>query len=282
MFRSADPVLAAQVANALARAYVKWNTVSKSTTTGEASEWLKQQVEEQRRVVQQSEAAIQRYKKEHEAEALGERQNIVVQKLGELQSAATRAKAETIEKQTQYQQLSTLKSNRDALDTLPAIASNAYIHGMKQELAGLQQQLTQASEQLGERHPDIVRLHSAVDDADRKLRAEIAKLAAAIRNEYEAARTRERALEAAFEGQKLEVQALNAKAVEYTALDRTATANRLLLDNLEQRSKQITLARDLPSGSASCWIRPRLRARPSDRANSATSCWASPGAAPWR
>jgi capsular exopolysaccharide synthesis family protein len=249
-FRSTDPVVAAEVANAIARAYVKWNTEFKSNTTGEASDWLKRQVEEQRRLVHASEAALQSYKKDHDAEALGERQNIVVQKLADLQAAVTRARSETIEKQTQFAQLSALKSNQGALDTLPAIASNAYIHGIKDELATLQQQLAQASEQLGELHPEIIRLRTAVDAADRKLRTEISKLSASIGNEYEAAQTRERALAALFERQKVEVQELNAKAVEFTALDRAATANRLLLDNLEQRSKQITLARDLPSASA--------------------------------
>jgi polysaccharide biosynthesis transport protein len=250
-FRSTDPVAAAQVANAVARAYVKWNTEFKSSTTGEASDWLKRQVEEQRKLVHASEAALQTYKKDHDAEALGERQNIVVQKLGDLQGAVTRGRAETIEKQTQYAQLSGLASNNVALDTLPAIASNPYIHGIKDELANLQQQLALASEQLGDRHPDIIKLRAAVEAADRKLRTEISKLSASIRNEYEAARARESALTVAFERQKVEVQELNAKAVEYTALDRAATANRLLLDNLEQRSKQITLARDLPSASAS-------------------------------
>jgi polysaccharide biosynthesis transport protein len=250
-FRSTDPVLAAQIANAVARAYVKWNTEFKSSTTGEASDWLKRQVEEQRKLVHASEAALQSYKKDKDAEALGERQNVVVQKLAEVQSAATRARAETIEKQTQYEQLSAMQSKHDALDTLPAIASNPYIHGIKDELAVLQQQLAQASEQLGDRHPDIIRLRTAVDAADQKLRTEISKLSASIGNEYAAARARESALTAAFERQKLEVQQLNAKAVEYTALDRAATANRLLLDNLEQRSKQITLARNLPSASVS-------------------------------
>jgi polysaccharide biosynthesis transport protein len=244
-FRSTDPVAAAEVANAVARAYVKWNTEFKSSTTGEASDWLKRQVEEQRRLVNASEAALQSYKKDNDAEALGERQNVVVQKLAEVQSA------ETIEKQTQYEQLSAMQSKHDALDTFPAIASNQFIHSIKNELAGLQQQLAQASEQLGERHPDIIKLRTAVDAADQKLRTEISKLSASIGNEYVAARARESALTAAFERQKLEVQQLNAKAVEYTALDRAATANRLLLDNLEQRSKQITLARDLPSASAS-------------------------------
>jgi capsular exopolysaccharide synthesis family protein len=250
-FRSTNPVMAAEVANALARAYVKWNTEYKASTTGEASDWLKQQVEQQRKLVEASEAALQRYKKEHGAEALGERQNIVVQKLADLQAAATKARGDTIEKETQYQQLLRLESSADALDTLPAIASNAYIHAAKDELATAQQQLAQLSEQLGDRHPDIIRLRAAVEIARQKVHTEISKVAAAIHNDYEAARAREAALTAAFERQKLEVQDLNAKAVEYTALDRAATANRLLLDNLEQRSKQITLARNLPSASAS-------------------------------
>ena len=250
-FRSTDPVIAAEVANALARAYVKWNTVSKSTTTGEASDWLKKQVEEQRRFVQSSEAAVQRYKRENEAEALGERQNLVVQKLADIQAQTTRAATERIDKETQFLQLSRLQAQGGALDTLPAIASNPFIQASKGQLADMQQQLAQASEQLGNLHPDFIKLQTAVENAERKLQNETSKVAAAIRNDYENAKSRERAMTAAFERQKLEVQALNAKAVEYTGLDRTATANRLLLDNLEQRSKQITLARDLPSASTS-------------------------------
>jgi polysaccharide biosynthesis transport protein len=52
-----------------------------------------------------------------------------------------------------------------------------------------------------------------------------------------------------LERQKIEFQQLGAKSVEYTALDRAATANRLLLDNLEQRSRQVSLARDVPTAS---------------------------------
>jgi succinoglycan biosynthesis transport protein ExoP len=53
-----------------------------------------------------------------------------------------------------------------------------------------------------------------------------------------------------LEAQKDEVSSLNAKAVEYTALEGEARANRALLDHLVQRSRQIALARDLPSGNA--------------------------------
>jgi uncharacterized protein involved in exopolysaccharide biosynthesis len=69
------------------------------------SEWLSEQVDEQRKLVQASEAALQRYREEHGADALGDRQNIVVQRLGELQAAATAAAAVAIEKEALYKQL---------------------------------------------------------------------------------------------------------------------------------------------------------------------------------
>ena len=70
---------------------------------------------------------------------------------------------------------------------------------------------------------------------------------AAIRNDFEAAQARERALVAALERQKAAVQTLNSKAVEYTALEREATSNREVLDKLLQRSREAALARELQS-----------------------------------
>lgn len=252
-FRSTDPLRAAQIANAMAGAYVARSLELTSSTAGEGSAWLQKQVEEQRKRVEESETALQQYRMLHQAEALGERgndhQDIVAQKLADLQVALTKARTETIEKEAQYQQLLRLTSNPNALDTLPAIASSAFIQQLKQELADRQQQLAQASEELGERHPDRVKLQTEVDTAERKLRSEISTLAASIRNDYESARARETALSATFERQKLEVRALDAKAVEYTTLDRSANANRALLDDLLQRASQVTLSRDLPTGN---------------------------------
>jgi capsular exopolysaccharide synthesis family protein len=252
-FQSTDPLRATQIANAMAEAYVGRSLSLTSSTTGEASAWLQNQVEEWRKRVEQSEAALQEYRTEHQADALGDRgddrTDIVARKLADLQMALTDARTETIEKETQYQQLVALTSNPSALDTLPAIASSGFIQQLKQELADRQRQLAQASKELGERHPDRVKLQTEVDAAERRLQTEIATLAASIQNDYESARARESALNQAFEHQKREVQALNAKAVEYTALDSSAKANRALLDDLLQRTRQVTLSRDLPSGN---------------------------------
>jgi len=254
-FRSTDPLQSSQVSNALARAYLQQNLEFRSKTSGEASEWLTKQVGELRKLVEQNEAALQRYRTEHGAEALmtdrlgTEQQNIVVQKLAALQVAETKARTETIERLAEYRQLQAAKANQEPLDTVPAISSNSYIQGLKVEVAGLQRQLAQASKELGERHPEIIKLQGAVQNADRKLQTEISNVARAIENNYEAARSRERELDADLARQKVEVQSLNGKAVEYTALEREATSNREVLDRLLQRSRETALTRELQTSN---------------------------------
>ena len=252
-FGSPDPVLAARVANALARAYVKQTVEFRTKISGDASDWLDKQVEEQRKLVEKSEMALQRYRTDKGADALFTdklgvaQQNIVVQKLGALQAAATTARAETIQKEAVYRQLAATQASRNPLDTVPAIASNHYIQTLKGDLTTLQRQMVQVSKELGERHPDYIKLEGAVQNAEAKLQAETSNMAAAIRNDFEAAQASERALGAALERQKVEVQTLNGKAVEYTALEREANSNREVLDKLLQRSREATLARQLQS-----------------------------------
>ena len=85
----------------------------------------------------------------NDAVSLEERQNIVVQKLADLNAAVTRAKTERIQKEAAYNQIRALQNDRAALDTFPAILSNTFIQQQKSELADLQRQQAQLSEKLG-------------------------------------------------------------------------------------------------------------------------------------
>jgi capsular exopolysaccharide synthesis family protein len=252
-FSSPDPQTAANVANALARAYVSQNGDIRGRASDDASDWLSKQVDQQRHLVEESEAALQRYRQEHGADALFtdqrgvEQQNIVVQKLAELQGAVTKARTDTIEKEALYRQISFAEANREALDALPPVANDPYIQRLKGELDELQRQRAQASKELGDRHPDILKLQGAIETTEGKLQTELANVATSIRKDFEAAQSREHNLTTALEQQKLQVQALNGKAVEYTALEREAASNREVLDKLLQRSREINLSRQLES-----------------------------------
>jgi succinoglycan biosynthesis transport protein ExoP len=248
-FRSPDPAMAANAANALAKEYIDQNLAFKFDSSKEASDWLGKQLDEQRKQVNASEQALQRYREQTDAVSLEDRQNIVVQKLGDLNAAVTRAKTERIQKEAAYSQIRTLQNNRTALDTLPAIVSNTFVQQLKSELAGLQRQQAQLSEKLGPRHPDMAKLALAIQNTEAKIQGEIGKVVQSMRNDYQQTLAQEQSLAEALEQQKRDALALNRTGIEYGALARDAASNRQIFESLMQRAKETGISGDLKTSN---------------------------------
>jgi succinoglycan biosynthesis transport protein ExoP len=244
-FRSPDPQLAANIANSLARNYIEQNLELRLQSSKEATDWLAQQLAEQRRQVEASERALQEYRERNDAVSLEDRQNIVVQKLADLNAAVTRARTERIQKEAAYNQIRAVQNNRAALDTLPAIVSNTFIQNQKAELAELQRQQAQMSERLGPKHPDMLKITLAIEAAQARIDAEIAKVVESLRNDYQQALAQERELAAALDQQKREALDLNRKGIEYGVLARDAAANRQVFESLMQRMKETGVSSEL-------------------------------------
>jgi capsular exopolysaccharide synthesis family protein len=185
---------------------------------------------------------LQRYREQNDAVSLEEGQNIVVQRLVQLSTAVTAARATRIEKAGLYDQLRSIQQSRAPLDTFPAILSNSFIQGLKSELAELQQREAQLSEQFGELHPEIIQIRGAMATAESKLKVEVDKAAEAVRNEFLAAEAREKEMARALEAQQREVLALDRKSIGYGALQRDAATNRQIYESLLQRAKETEVA----------------------------------------
>jgi capsular exopolysaccharide synthesis family protein len=248
-FRSADAALATQIVNALAKNYIAQTLDYKYSASKDANDWLSEQLAEQRKQVEAAEAKLQAYREHNDAISLADRQNIVVQKLTDLNSAVTRAKTERIQKEAMWMQLRTLESNPAALDTFPAILSNTFIQQQKSELAQLQQQSAQLSEKFGEKHPEIIKNRTAIQSAQLKLQAEIAKVVAAVRTEYQAARAQEGSLAYALSQQKGEALSMNRKGIEYSVLERDVESSKQIYESLLQRTKETGVASELKSSN---------------------------------
>jgi succinoglycan biosynthesis transport protein ExoP len=237
-FASPDAALSARVANTLATQYIQQNLEFKFNASKEASDWLTGQLAEQRKQVDASEQALQRYREQTDAVSLEDRQNIVVQKLSDLNAAVTRAKTDRMLKEGAYNQIKAVQGDRNALDTIPAILSNSFIQQQKAEIADLQRQQSQLSEKLGPNHPDMRKVTTTIQQADIKLQGEIAKVVQGMRNDYQAAAAQEQSLTAVLNQQKDEALALNRKGIDYGTLQRDATTNQQIFSSLLQRTKE--------------------------------------------
>ena len=244
-FRWRDPVAAAEIANAHAKQYIEQSLEKRFVASEDATKWLDAQLADERKRVEASESALQAYREQYDALSLQDGQNIVVQKLGELNAAVTRAKTTRIERETEYRELLEVQRDPAALDAFPAILSNAFIQQLKGQLVGLQRDYARLSESLGERHPTIIETRTALETTENRLGAEVARLVESVRTAYQAALTDEQSLTRALEEQKAEAMALNRRGIEYAALQREAESVRLVYQSLLQRAKETSVSREL-------------------------------------
>jgi capsular exopolysaccharide synthesis family protein len=246
-FRSTDPGFAAEAANALANAYIAQNLEFKTQAVEQSAEWLSGQLGEQRRQVTESEAALQKYREQNNAVSLEDSESIVAQKLGELSTMVTRAKAERMQKESVYRQMSAARSSPAALDAFPAIVGNVYIQQIRAELAREQTRKAQLGEKLGPLHPDMVQATTSIQALETKLQAEYAKQVGAAEREYEAALALEQNLVGALAAQQNEVLALNRRHIGMTALQREVASNRQIFESLLQRTREAGIVGEMKS-----------------------------------
>ena len=154
---SSEPQLASDMANGIAQAYIQQNLEARFSASKDATDWFGAQLAEQRKKVEETEIALQRYKETHDAIAVEDRENIVVQRLADLNGAVTKAKTTRIEKEALYAQLKAVQGT-SAVDTFTAVLGNEFIQKLKSEIGDLQRQQAQLTEKYGDRHPEMVRI----------------------------------------------------------------------------------------------------------------------------
>ena len=104
-YRSPEPATLRRWPTALAKNYIEQNLEYKFMASKEASDWLGERLAEQRRRSKRRKLALQQYREQNDAISLEDRENIVVQKLADLNAAVTQAKTERMQKEAMYQQL---------------------------------------------------------------------------------------------------------------------------------------------------------------------------------
>ncbi|MGE3957923.1 MAG: GumC family protein [Vicinamibacterales bacterium] len=242
VYTSTDPAFAAKAANALAKAYIAQSLEFRFSESKETADWLGEQLAEQRKALEASEAALQAYREKNGAVSVTDSaSNIVVQRLSDLNSALTKAKTERINKEAIYNQLKAAEAG-GKLDTFPSVQANEFIQKLRGDLTDLQRQQALLSERYGERHAEMIKIRASVELAEAKLKAELGKVVESVRNEYQAALAEEQSLQGALNTQKSEALSLNRTGIEFGVLQREVESNKQLYESLMQRTKETDIS----------------------------------------
>ncbi|HLB91527.1 MAG TPA: polysaccharide biosynthesis tyrosine autokinase [Terriglobales bacterium] len=254
-FDSTDPQLAAGVVNTLASTYVEQNFKTKFESTMQASDWLSKQLVDLQMKVETSQEKLVRYQKEHEILGTDEKQNIITEKLDELNKEMTTAESDRMQKEAVYRQTQTNDPVQVAAAIIAdssgggGVAASTLLDKLREQQAALRIQIAELSSQFGPSYPKVVQLNNQVKEIDRQLQLETNKAVDHLKGLYLAALQRENMLHESFERQKQEANKLNESAIEYSILKRDLDSNRTLYEGLLEKLKEAGVTAGLRSNN---------------------------------
>jgi polysaccharide biosynthesis transport protein len=236
-FESNDRNLAAQVVNTLAATYIQQNLESRWQASQKASEWLSQQLMGMKSKLEKSEDELQQYARDNGLLFLetdkGTSENIVTQRLRQLQEELTKAQADRYEKQSLY-----LLVQQGDFSSLPGIFNNKLMQDLTEKLAELERERSRLSSIFNPDYPQVKEIQNQIDEAQSTLSDERERAAKAIANDYRAAVERENMLQQAFKDQQHDADLIAEKSVQYNILKREADTNKQLYVGLLEKLKE--------------------------------------------
>lgn len=242
---SEDPVKAAQLANAIAEAYLIAQLDAKYDATRRANQWLSTKLQDMRVKVRESESAVEDYRRRAGLLQSSKDGTLIAQQVTDLNAQLMAARADRTAYEARLQQVRSLAQSPNGPEaTVDVLGSPVIVDLLRQETE-VKRKLAELSQELGDRHPRMVSVRSEVSDVQAKIRSEIAKILQKMENEAAIARTREASLQKSLTTLEQRLAQANVAQVQLRALEREAEANKSTLEGFLSRFQELSAQTDL-------------------------------------
>ena len=241
-FSSANPDLAAQVANTIVATYLSTQQAVKQDQTRAAGNWLAGEIEKMRARVAEAEAKVEEYRTRENLFSGSNNTSLPSQQLTEINSQIAAARGQKADVEARARQLRDLMNSGKSIDSAD-IANTDTMRRLIEQRIAVHGQLAEQSTTLLDQHPRIKELKSQVAEIDRQIQVEGERLLRQLDNDASVARDRLATLGANLEQVKKSASQTSEQDVQLRALEREAKTQRDLLDSYLVKYREAT-ARD--------------------------------------
>lgn len=269
-YDSADPNLAAAVANAFADNFIESNLDRRYESSSYARDFLQKRLTETKAKLEDSERQLVAYATQQQIINLVEPgaqagqgtpapvQSLAASDLQVLNNAHAAAETERLRAEQTW-----VQAQATPALSLPEVLQSPTIQQLSQERAKVSAEYQDNLRVYKPDFPEMVRIKAQLDELDRQIRAEADNIKASLKAKYLAALKDENALTGKVAGLKTNVLDLRQRTIEYNILQREVDTNRTLYEGLLQRFKEIGVAGGLTTNNISVVDRASAPHRPS-------------------
>ena len=258
-FTSEDPQRAADVANAVASAYLEEKLDARYESVSRASTWLEGRLAELRDKAVASDQLVQNYKRDNgiiDTNA-GGGQLLSDTQLTDLSARLGDAKKETATRRARYDQIAEMIASGNPDASVVDSLDNPVINELRQQYSRLAQQEADVSRRYGAEHEAAQKARSQMDDINGLILRELRRIEQVYKSDLEVASQQEAALTQSLEAYTARSSTISQALVRLRELERNAQADQNLYESfldrykaaLQQQSFPITDARVLTAAS---------------------------------
>ncbi|MDX8517947.1 GumC family protein [Mesorhizobium dulcispinae] len=230
-FSSKDPKLAAQVADAIAQAYLASKGNAKKESNTAATGFLGPEITDLQNRVKEAEAKVAAYRAQSDLLMGGNNSVLATQQLSELSTELSRVRANRAAAEATADSVRKALQNGGSLDSVPEVLSSELIQRLLERQVELRTNIADLSTTLLDNHPRIRALKSQLADLNDQIRNEAQKILKGLATQAQTAKAREDQLVAEVNTLKAASARAGEQQVELDALQRDANAQRQQLES---------------------------------------------------
>jgi len=233
------PAKAAEIANAIAQAYLAEQTETRANAARQVSQALSSRLKELQSRVRDSEQKVEAYKATHNI--LGSTGELInEQQLTSLNTQLSAAHGRTAEAKARLEQIETVQKTKTAIGSFPEALQSQTITLLRSQYAEIMRKEAEQKAALGSRHPAVIEIDAEVARLQKMIDDEVNRIALSARAEYERAKTDEELLSRNVDALKNTAISTNGALVGLRELQREVQANRTVYESFLVRSRETT------------------------------------------
>lgn len=232
-YRSPDPQLAADVANATANSYLLQTYDLRIRSAAGLSSFMERQLDELKAKMERSNLALAQFEKDLDVVNPEEKTNILAARLLQLNTDYTTAQADRVQAEAAW---NAIKSG--SLEAAEASAQGESLIKLSQTLDQARQRFALVKATYGSSHPEYRKAASEVTEVEKEFNSTRQSIEERVHTQYTQSLNREQMLQAAVNTTKAEWDRNNARSFQYQQLKQEADTDKSLYDELIRKIRE--------------------------------------------
>ena len=251
-FKSLDPKRAADIADAVANAYIVGQLQAKFKSARLAGSWLRDRLKELREQASTAERAVVEFKVQNNIVSTGgtDKRLVGEQQVTELNSQLVIARAQVSEASARLERIQAVLRANSPNATVDATVTDTLkddvIIKLRSQYLTLAEREADWAKRYGSNHLAVVNVRNQMNEIRNSILDELRRIAESYKSDYEIAKQRQTGIEQQLAQAVAKSQVANRAKVQLTELESNAQSYRTLYDDFLQRYTESVQAQSFP------------------------------------